>query len=306
MTKTHLTKVKQSIKLRDVEEVFDIYFSRFFGLFFAYAGKKLGLTPTHVSLISLAIGVPAGVCFYFQNHLGVVLIGCVLLSLAGILDSADGQLARMTGSSSEFGRMVDGTIDNFVFMSCYFAGCAWLLFDVGWPLWQVALLGASAGLAHSAKSAVYEFYKTEYLELFNGKIESEIPWKARLLEKQGDKFYHLLIHYIIFDYTRKQLFLVTRDMDQRKALRVLTSEGDRAAFINRYRKLNKPMLTYWALLCGSNTHRTAIMVFSLFGAFEWYLYASLIWTIGTIPVSLIQAKRDEMLLRSFPENTQVL
>ena len=118
----HYQEVLSSIKEMDVEETFDLYFSRFFGLFFAKWGKAMHLNPTHISFLSLSAGIPGGILLYWQSEIWIVAIGCFLISLAGVLDSADGQLARMTGSSTEFGRMVDGTIDNMVFMACYFAG----------------------------------------------------------------------------------------------------------------------------------------------------------------------------------------
>lgn len=206
-----------SIKLLDIEETFDIYFSRFFGLFFAKAGAQLGLTAMHITFASLAVGVIGGVMLYFQDYTLIIGIACFLITLAGVLDSADGQLARLTGTSSDFGRMVDGTIDNFVFMACYIAGGAYFLNTYG--LIAIAALGMAAGYAHSVKSSIYEFYKTEYLEFFNETKESCIPLNAKGLKLQGEKWYHKAVRYIILDYTSKQLLFTSRKPAQRIQMR---------------------------------------------------------------------------------------
>ena len=268
---THFREVLASIKQIDVEEKFDLYFSRFFGLFFAKWSRSLGLTPTHVSLISLVVGVVGGIHLYWQADLIIVAMGCFLISLAGVLDSADGQLARLTSTSSEFGRMVDGTIDNLVFTSCYVFGGIYFIDTYGF--FFILGLGMVAGFAHSVKSAIYEFYKSEYLELMDGKGESCVPYVAKDLELQGPKWYHKLIHYIILDYTSKQLRFVTRSPEQRKRMRLLvTNQNSAESFKEKYRQLNKSILTWYALFCGTNTHRTAIMVLALLGRFDCVLF----------------------------------
>ena len=113
----HYEQVMSTIKMMDIEERFDLYFSRFFGLFFAKLGRKWHLTPTQISIVSLLIGVVGGGLLYYQDRLEITLTAMVLITLAGVLDSADGQLARMTGQSTEFGRIVDGVIDNLVFVA---------------------------------------------------------------------------------------------------------------------------------------------------------------------------------------------
>ena len=294
----HYQEVLSSIKQIDVEETFDLYFSRFFGLLFARLGKTINLTPTHVSFLSLGFGVPGGILLYWQTDVWIIAVACFLITLAGILDSADGQLARMTGTSSEFGRMVDGTIDNMVFMACYFAGIAYFK-DIYGLLTIVAIAGAS-GFAHSVKSAIYEFYKCEYQELMENKEESSIPYTSKEVEIQGNQWYHKVIYYIIVDYTNKQLRFITRSIAQRKSMRELTANSEiTLRFLERYRDYNKSMLSWWAIFCGTNTHRTAIMVCSLFGRIDIYFIASVAWTIFIIPISLMQAKRDKELLQEF-------
>ncbi|MEQ9008440.1 MAG: hypothetical protein RLP12_11185, partial [Ekhidna sp.] len=88
--RNHQDQVLSTIKLIDVEERYDIYFSRFYGLYFAKVGRWLGLTPTHVSLISLMIGIVGGAMLYYQNSTLIIAIAGFLIVWAGVLDSADG------------------------------------------------------------------------------------------------------------------------------------------------------------------------------------------------------------------------
>lgn len=288
----HLDEVRSTIKLLDIEERFDIYFSRFFGFYLAKIGKKLSLTPTHVSLISLAVGLVGGGLLYFQDSFFITVIAGFLIVLAGVLDSADGQLARMTGKSSDFGRVIDGVIDNFVFGSCYIAGTLYFYPIYGWPIFLVASLAA---YTHSYKAALYEFYKSEYLLLVGKSRSGYIPLSTAELKPTGYSWYHKIIDVMYSDYTKKQLFYTSRTPEDRAKMQSLAINGDKN-FDDLYSSLNRKLLFWWAWISGSNTHRNAIIIASLFGRFDLYLCASLIWTLGVIPLSFQQKKWDKKLL----------
>jgi hypothetical protein len=291
--KNHLDQVLSTIKLIDVEERYDIYFSRFYGLYFAKAGRWLGLTPTHVSLISLVIGLVGGAMLYYQNNTLVIAIASFLIVWAGVLDSADGQLARMTGQSSEIGRQIDGLIDNLVFISCYIGGTLYLVPQYGY--W-IFLLMAAAGLAHSYKAGLYEFYKSEYLLLVGKSPAGYIPLTKDEIEPTGDKWFHKIIHYINLDYTGKQIKSTTRSPEERQKMREL-SKDKAEQFDPLYAKMNFEMLFWWAWLGGSNTHRNAMIVAALLGRFDLYLAFSLIWTVGYWPLNRMQRNYDQKLLK---------
>ncbi|NQZ78287.1 MAG: CDP-alcohol phosphatidyltransferase family protein, partial [Ekhidna sp.] len=285
--------VLATIKLIDIEERYDLYFSRFFGLYFARLAKWLHLTPTNVSIISLIIGVLGGALFYYQNTFWIACLAGFLITWAGVLDSADGQLARMTGQSSEIGRQIDGLIDNLVFISCYIGGSIYLLslYD-----YWILLLMVGAGLAHSYKAGLYEFYKSEYLYLVGKSDGGLIPLTREEVKPNGTKFFHKVIHYINLDYTGKQIKSTTRSVEDRKTMRQLSEEVP-SKFDPLYASLNAKTLYWWAWLGGSNTHRNAMVLSALLGRFDLYLAASLIWTLGYLPLNNFQRKLDKKLLR---------
>lgn len=289
----HLDEVLSTIKLIDIEERFDIYFSRFYGLYFAKAAKWLRLTPTNVSLISLVIGVVGGGMLFYQNHVGIVALGGFLVVLAGVLDSADGQLARMTGQSSDMGRVIDGLIDNLVFIACYVGGSLHFVPEYGW--WIFALTAAT-GYAHSYKAALYEFYKSEYLLLVGKSQSGYIPLSVDEIKPTGSKWYHKIIDGINRDYTGKQIRFTSRTIEERSQMRALASANPEK-FDSLYKKLNFELLFWWAWLGGSNTHRNAAILFALFGRFDLFLALSLFWTIGYWPLIRMQRKYDQKLLK---------
>lgn len=299
----HYEEVYATIKLEDIEEKFDMWFSRFFGLYFAKIGYKLNLTPTHVSLASLAVGVMGGVLIYYQYDWKITLMASLLITIAGVLDSADGQLARLSNQSTELGRIIDGAIDNCVFVAAYLAGCTYFYYgDIGWPIF---LMGIAAGfISHSYSSAVYEMYKTEYLYYVGQVKEAKIPSlehiKHRLTEHTGMS---KLLFWVYYDYTKKQYWLSTRTPAIRETYEKYAFHPEtKDKFIDLYRELIKPTMIWWALVGGTNVHRTLLMVFSIFGRFDLYLVVVILKLIPFIIVSYLQKSRDNKLVSLLEEN----
>ena len=290
--RSHLDEVLKTIKLIEVEERFDIYFSRFYGLYFARMAKWIGLSPTHVSLVSLMSGIIGGAMLYFQDQTEIILLGGFLVVVAGVLDSADGQLARMTNQSSELGRIIDGLIDNLVFIACYLGGTLYFVSTYGW--W-IALLAFLAGYTHSFKAAIYEFYKSEFLFLAGRMDAGYIPTSMDDLKPSGGKWHHRIMQSLYLNYTKKQLLYSTRTKVERDLMQD-ASKNDKNEFKRKYAVLNKKLLFWWAWICGSNTHRNALIISALLARFDIYLWASLIWTLGVRPVSIYQKKIDQKLI----------
>ena len=104
MSETKSTpSLESTLKSLDTEEFIDIHFYRPIGYQWALFFNKLGVSPNSITIASIFIGIAAGICFYFQS-LAINVIGMLLLIWANSYDSADGQLARMTGQKSALGR----------------------------------------------------------------------------------------------------------------------------------------------------------------------------------------------------------
>ena len=115
MSETKSTpSLESTLKSLDTEEFIDIHFYRPIGYQWALFFNKLGVSPNSITIASIFIGITAGICFYFQS-LAINVIGMLLLIWANSYDSADGQLARMTGQKSALGRILDGAAGFLVY-----------------------------------------------------------------------------------------------------------------------------------------------------------------------------------------------
>ena len=104
------SEVEQSLafKTYDTEELADVYFFRPLGAIIARAALACRSTPNQVTFLAGVVGSVAGLLLY-NERLGLCAFG--LLILHGVIDSADGQLARMTGHTTEVGFFFDGLSD---------------------------------------------------------------------------------------------------------------------------------------------------------------------------------------------------
>ncbi|MDR2139037.1 MAG: CDP-alcohol phosphatidyltransferase family protein [Tannerella sp.] len=171
-------EIESTLKSMDTEEFIDLHFYRPVGYHWALFFNRLGVSPNTVTVISIIIGIAAGVCFYFPG-LRMTLLGMLLLVWANSYDSADGQLARMTGRNTPLGRILDGASGELWFTSIYAAICFRLM-----PLWGswIWLLAAVAGFCHSRQAAMADYYRNIHLHYLKGESESELSDSAVLRE----------------------------------------------------------------------------------------------------------------------------
>lgn len=69
------------------------------------------ITPNHVTLFALFLGVCAAVCFVFATPLSMI-VGAILVQLSFIVDCMDGQLARYRQQFSALGAWLDRIADR--------------------------------------------------------------------------------------------------------------------------------------------------------------------------------------------------
>jgi CDP-diacylglycerol--glycerol-3-phosphate 3-phosphatidyltransferase len=84
--------------------------------------KRTGLTPDHLTVVGILVGVGAAVAIAF----GQLLLGLALVILAALPDLLDGALAKASNAASQRGAFFDSTIDRLT--------DAVLLGGVGWYL----------------------------------------------------------------------------------------------------------------------------------------------------------------------------
>src|SRR3989475_3650794 len=163
-----------SHKGRAVEEWADLHFFRPIGIRIARALQPTGISADQVTMWSLVIGLVASHLFAYRDRWTNV-IGFALFIVSDIFDSADGQLARLRGTSTRLGRVLDGTSDSLRFINLYFH-LIYRLIHAGfwWP--GAFLLGMAAGLAHTYQAAAVDFVRNAFLSIGIGNTgELDLP-----------------------------------------------------------------------------------------------------------------------------------
>jgi len=84
--------------------------------------RKTGLTPDHLTILGLLVGVGAAVAI----GAGYLRLGLLLVILAALPDLLDGALAKASGSASQRGAFFDSTVDR-VTDALLLGGIAWYL-----------------------------------------------------------------------------------------------------------------------------------------------------------------------------------
>src|SRR5262245_42188145 len=129
----------KSLKPLAVEEPIDVWVHRPLAYILAKLLYPTRVSPNQVTLISILFGVIGGIALFsrFPYHM---LVGGLAIFLSAIFDCADGQLARMRGTSSALGRMLDGIADLVVSIVAVGGGIFVVVSQHHNPLWFGAIM----------------------------------------------------------------------------------------------------------------------------------------------------------------------
>ena len=122
-----------------------------------------------VSLGGLALGIGAALAYAGWRTPGLALVGLILSLCWLIADGLDGMIARATGTSSAFGRFLDGACDHGVFALLYIA----LACSIGTA--HAWVLAVTAGVAHAVQSSLYEGDRARFHRRSKGVVEIMPP-----------------------------------------------------------------------------------------------------------------------------------
>ncbi len=294
--KENKPSLASTLKSADTEEFIDIHFYRPIGYRWALFFHKLNITPNQITIASIFIGVAAGICFYFED-LWVTTLGIFLLIWANSYDSADGQLARMTGQKSELGRILDGACGDFWFGSIYFAIIFRLQPEWGWKIW---LLGIVTGYFHAKQAAMADYYRNLHLLFLKGKSGSELDnsvalkekyktlsWKKNFLVKLFETFY--------LAYTQGQERWTPRMQEMLHILKQLYGEHVPDSFRAEFRKKSLPLMKYTNML-SFNTRAIALCI-SLLIKMPWLYFVFEMTVLNIMLVYMVV--KHESICRNF-------
>jgi len=141
-----------------------------FALIRPMQGRFESVSPNHLTLLSGAIGVCAGICSYRSVEAGPawLALGGLLLMASAVVDCADGMLARLRGQSSELGRLLDGIVDQVTGISAWYgishAVCAGIEVPGEWLYCTFALFSVVVHVA------LYDQMKSSFVALTSPKV----------------------------------------------------------------------------------------------------------------------------------------
>ena len=208
-------KLAATFKSQDTEEWLDIHFTRPLGLLWANFFNHFDIHPNVITILSIFLGAAAGVMFYFDD-LTYNIIGIFLLVWANLYDSADGQLARMTGKKTRWGRILDGFAGDIWFFTIYAAICLRLmgqpipfLTNYTWGIWIWLLCGLAGFICHGKQCQLADYYRNIHLYFLKGESGSELDNFKKLREElrslswRKDGAWKVFL-YFYGNYTRSQ------------------------------------------------------------------------------------------------------
>ncbi|WP_321330897.1 CDP-alcohol phosphatidyltransferase family protein [uncultured Bacteroides sp.] len=278
--------IESSLKSNDTEEYLDLVFYRPAGYRWALLFNRMRVSPNQVTIFSIFLGVAAGVMFYFDD-IWYNMIGMCLLIWANMYDSADGQLARMTGQKSELGRILDGVSGDFWFITIYASICLRMTPDYSWYIWALAAL---SGYFHSKQAAMADYYRNIHLFFLKGRAGSELdnskqqrvafremPWGGNYVRKTFLWFYQ--------NYTASQEKYSPCFQRFFATLRTKYGEKMPEALREEFRKGSLPLMKYTNIL--SFNTRVIVLFISLFLDMPWIYFIFELTVLNVLLVYMV-------------------
>jgi hypothetical protein len=223
------------------------------------------MTPTHLTIARTMVGMAGGALLYDERP-GI--FPFALLILSEIIDSSDGQLARMTGQVTDLGRVLDGVSDYVAHGAIYIAIGAGIVHRGGSSSVLVWML--LAGIANAMQSQMYDYHRTAYITVVReGRAPGNDPAKVPSWIRWLYSGYLMMQHRLIGWHGKVETALAARSVAGR------VREEDRV----RYRDCFYRLVRGWNLL-GSNTGLYAI------GVLIWLHRVDLFFAFILLPMNL--------------------
>ncbi len=304
-TNKSTTQLTATFKSQDTEEWLDIHFTRPLGLLWAKFFNHFNVHPNVVTILSIILGAAAGVMFYFPDFLHN-LVGVFLLVWANLYDSADGQLARMTGKKTRWGRILDGFAGDVWFFTIYAAICLRLqgtcipLTNVEWGIYIWLLAAVSGLIFHGKQCALADYYRNIHLFFIKGKSGSELDHSKKLTAELNTLSFKRDGMWMVFlffyrNYTRSQEKMTPKFQVLRGKLKEnFAGQPLPDKLIGDFRKGSLPLIKYANILT-FNT-RAIVLYISVLIGHPW-VYFVFELTIMNILFFYMRSKHETLCKR---------
>lgn len=273
-----VTEMRSTYKSMDTEERWDIWVVRPLGFVIASICRRLRIHPNTVTIVSIFFGVASGF-FFIPGDKAMVAIATLLLFFANTLDSADGQLARMTKQYTFFGRALDGLAGEFWFTSVYLAFMVRMyeltipFTDVQWGWIGVLFTIFSALACHARQAALADYYRVLHLHFLSRRGYSELTRTAVLQKEIESSTMPRLERWwkrLFCGYTRNQERMTPQLQRLLQAIEQRGEETLPESFYEEYRAHSLPLMPY-ANILSFNTRFFTLVIAMYFGIPWLYL-----------------------------------
>lgn len=295
-------QLQSTFKSQDTEEWLDVHFTRPLGLLWANFFNRFNVHPNVITILSIILGAAAGVMFYFDD-LRYTIVGILLLVWANLYDSADGQLARMTGKKTRWGRILDGFAGDVWFFAIYAAICLRLqgqnipFTEVHWGVYIWLLAAFSGFICHGKQCQLADYYRNIHLFFVKGKSGSELDSYDKLraemkqLSLKKDLVWMVFL-YFYGNYTKSQESM-TPCFQHLKA-KIITKYGNAPVpteLAQTFRKGSLPLMKYTNILT-FNTR--AIVLYIVLLIKEPWLYFVFEITVMNVLFFYMRSKHESL------------
>ena len=253
---------------------------------------RWGVSPNAVSLAGLAAGAAAALAYARYAEWPFVVAGFALMVVWHVLDGADGQLARLTGKTSEVGKALDGLCDHGTFVLVYVALASAAAGAEGSWVW---LWAVAAGASHAVQANAYEGVRYAYDYWVTGKRSARVPTPAEYREEvRGSTG-------AAWALSRLQLlYLRVQHSERAAALRgrleaAARGPGGAGRLAEAYRDTHLAGVRRWNLLC-SNYRTVAIAVACLAGSPVFFFAYEAVVLNGVFVALLRMERRNDRAL----------
>lgn len=303
--------IQSTYKSNDTEEWLDRVWTRPIGYRWALLFQRLNIHPNTVTILSMIIGASSALFFAHgsyrtegMNGLLLNVVAILLLAWANFYDSADGQLARMTGKKTQLGRILDGAASEVWFIPIYLSlvyrfyvhhDLEFQYLGIGnnvqntWiaTLALLVVVLYSGFGCHSRQCGLADYYRQIHLFFLKGEAGSELdnsvqqqrlydetPWKGNFLWKAFLKTY--------VNYTRGQEVQTPEFQRLMKKLRERygATENIPQAFRDRFRVLSLPLMK-WTNILTFNT-RAIVLYLVCLADLPWLYFFFEVFVMTTL------------------------
>ncbi|MBI3018132.1 MAG: CDP-alcohol phosphatidyltransferase family protein [Deltaproteobacteria bacterium] len=281
-----------SIKNPKVEEPMDMIFFRPLAFILVKPLSYLPLTPNQISFLSCVAGVWAAYFFSLGSYASFRYAAC-FYALYAVLDCCDGMIARLKGTGSPLGRVVDGVVDYVVGIAVHVGLAIGLLrsgLDVKYNVWGLCIFAGFSTIAHCI---FFDFYLNKYLDFVSGKKDSvrkDIE-KYSSAENSEQKLWHKISIAIYVLYSKIQNLFQFQEVSLNSQI---------------YCKENVKAMRLWGLIGPSAHIAFLVLAAGLFKPMIFFFYVLVFGNIWFLFVIFFQSQINKKVMRASPAYSSIL